>query len=536
MSGVTSKADKRLEFYRNLAQQDIVLACLLFAKDICDWTPRYHQIYHIKEMLSNQRVLNVLPPRSGKTSETELVDLFDCVINPWEELRLYCPKKEQGKEAMRYIYNWINESSILHSFLRKHNGKPVLSHERFEFANMSIGEVHSVAAKVEGHNATIARLEEFDDWKFEWFSEKVMRRIAAPNKNGLPTRIRITGTIKGQENIFRMVTEKGLSSQYKNLMVHPVMGILDVHAMIECGALDPDAVEQQRLTMPPDEWARSMLLKFTEATNFIYSRYLRESMKAAMEWDIPLDGIDPYRDGYYQTCGKIAIGFDCGHSGQSKESSVYSLQVVEEIGDWRRWIYAKKWAPDVDESQLQDEVFEIFRFFKPDGGYGDALQANTIQSINKRLWREGISFLNPEEHPENNASNWKRWYFSPLWNTGKEKHFYYSSLRNGVHGGKFFFPYYDAKDTRPIAIICKQTIQSILNIRQETTAGQYPRYYGASNEHGDDHADALGMACRWLDDHRDIQVNYKLVEGHGEHKMITGLKRTRLSSRIMDDF
>lgn len=522
-------AEKELQKYSKTNPEDKLAAFIFFMKNVCDFDLYPHQILIAEQYFKNARVFDVKPPRSGKTKGKEAVNLFEMATNSNEDLRIYVPKYKQGKDALSYHYNWIIKSKLLNAYIRMKSGKKVLSTVNYEFYNGSNAEIYSVRGEIEGHNVTIMDIDEFDSWKWETFQDDVMRRGGAKNRNGLPTRIRISGTIRGKENIFRLVTDKKYKTLFENGMItakNNILGIpagikLDVYMMQQFGALDEEFIEFQKDIMSPDEWARTNLLEFTEATNFIHSAYIWSIQKKADEWG--LLGVPFSKGGQYKPEGIVAFGFDCGHAGEKKTSSHYSLQIFEQIGMYRRWLNGFRWPPDVDGSKLEKDLLEIFAFYRPEGGYGDALGYRIIASINDKAWKEGITSINRNDFPENTPGNWEKWWFSPLWNNGKNKYLYYSSLQHNIHHGKLFFPYYEIEDKRHEALAVRKLIKNLLNIREEQTAGTYPKYYGHDAEIGDDDADAAGMANLWLDIHVQGQIDFNLISTAGQTRQTSGL-------------
>ncbi len=519
---IQNRAEKILSEYRTSDPKLQTAMCLLFLKNVCGWIPYPHQIYYIDMALHHSNVLCYAPPRAGKTMALEAVCLYQMAVNSFEDYRIYVPKFDQGKDALKYHYDWIDGSKLLKAHLRKMSGKPVFSRTEYQFNNRSNAKIYSIRGEIEGHNVTIMRVEEFDDWAWEKFANDVIRRTGAKNKNGLPTRVRISGTIMGQENIYKIVEDKEFSRLFQNLSEHPDWGKIDAHLLEKMGVLDSDALALQKKLMTPDEWARSGLLLFTESRNFIYQSYLRAGIKKSAEWG--LEPVPMRRGGKYAKIGTVAVGFDCGHAGTSEESSRYSLQIFEQTGGFRRWLNGFRWEPDYDPKKLKEEIVEILAYYQPDGGYGDALKMNDIRTLNEMCWNEGVSTINPNDFAENKQSNWDRWFISPLHNTGKSKHDMYTALKDGIHNGSLFFPYYDKNDTSQVAKSLKNLLRTIVNIRSEKTTSFYPRYFGINKKIGDDDTDAAGMALKWLNDHTESAVNFGLIGSIGGSVVTSGIK------------
>ncbi len=514
---VASPAEQRIVKYRTDDPDMVTAMCIMYCRDILDWMPKLHQIYWMDEMLHHELTLLCSVPRGGKTMCTEAVDIYETCMYPGEDLRIYAPKLDQCRETLKYHYDWIDGSQILKAFLRKRNGKPVFSSETYEFMNRSNAKCYTIMGKMEGHNTSIARVEEFDDWTWEKFGDDIMRRMAAEIKNKREKRIRITGTIMGRENIYRLLKDPVLSTMYKNLMHHPVWGIIDVDTLLQIpGVLNKQIVETQRASMSPDEWKRSMKLQFAESKNYIWGKYIRAGMKRSMLWGLyPVPYIRGNR--YDKMPGEtVGCGFDCGHAGQKSTSSVFSLQIVGEystgLRKYQRWLNGFNWAPDVDPVLLQNEVCDILEYYRVDGGYGDALKHDIISAINRIAYYRGLTHKNLDDCPENTPANWDKWYISPMWNNDKGKHEMYSLLQHGIHTGDLSLPYADPKDDCPEAVALRRLTVQLQGIRQTMTKGSYPAYHADNANIGDDDTDALGMCVRWLTVNSNQRVNFDNVK------------------------
>lgn len=499
-----NRAEELLSRYVTSDPAELTTRCLLFAKDILNWQANGpHQIFWMDAALHDPFVLLYSVPRGGKTMCIEAVDIYEMATNAQEDLRIYAPKLDQCRETLKYHYDWIDASPILKAFLRRRNGKPIFSSENYEFINQSNAKCYTIRGELEGHNVSISRVEEFDDWPWERFTDDIVRRMGAASKNARGKRMRITGTIMGEENIHRLVHDPVLSKMFRDLSEHPQWGKIDVYLLLAFGGiLDEAAIEFARSTMSRDEWARSGLLRFTEAKNFIWQRYIRAGQKLSNEWG--LQAVPLERGGrYVKAAGEVVgIGLDCGHAGQRSDSSVFSLQVNAMLNTgarkYLRWLNGFNWPADVDAGKLEDDILDILDFYRPDGGYGDALKHDIIASINRKAYARGITSKNLDEYPENTPGNWEKWYIQPMWNTDKYKHEMYSALQHAVHNVYQFFPYFDPKDDRHEAVRCGSLIRQLQGIRQAKTGGSYPSYHAENAKIGDDDADAQAMCVRWL--------------------------------------
>jgi len=528
---ISSRAEEELKKYRTGNIEERTASCLLFLRNHCGWTPYPHQIFYIDQALRNIYNLLYAPPRSGKTYAMEAVGVYETAVNPFEDGVIYVPKYEQGKDALKYHLEFIEKSKLLSNYIKRTAGKREFSKIGYKFQNLSNWRIMSILGKIEGHNVTIMRIEEFDDWVFEKFSNDVVRRGGAKNKNGQPTRVRVTGTIMGKENIYTLANDPKWQSKFKNLSVHDTYGVIDVYTLLAMGVLDEEFVEFQRISMTQDEWARSMLLLFTEISNFFTNSMIRNVQKKMMVWGV--EGVPFIKGGKYQKVGKVSFGFDCGHGGDSEESSKYKLVFIEEQGAYHKWLNGFTWDAQENPKVIHDEVCELIAFYGGDGGYGDALKMNDIAIINDMLYANGVTGKSRyETGTKNTVGNWDDWFFSPLWNDAKNKHDFYTLSRTRLEKGLSYIPYYDRNDDTPTAIACRDLVSNLENVRMESSKGRYPMYYGLNKKIGDDTADAYCMAEKWLNDHTDVPVNYGLIQGRGVGtKMGTGSILKEIESR-----
>lgn len=517
-------AEQELQKFKRDDLDEKIAAYALFMKHICGFDLYPTQLLQAEEYFRYPYILEYKPPRSGKSRGKAGINLYELATNEKEDLRIYTPKYSIGKDALKYQYEWIAKSEVLRSFVRIKGGKKQFSTTGYEFMNLSNAEIVTVAGLIEGHNVTIADIMEFDFWDWNIFADDVTRRFAGKNENGLPTRVRIDGTIRGQENIYKIATDKTLSKLYRNIVAtseNNILGLpagikMDVDLMMALDILGKDEIKLMKSLMSPDEEQMSLYLNFTESRNFIWSKYLLAIFRKSMKWG--LEGVPFVKGGKYESSGIVGCGFDCGHAGQKKKSSKYAIEFYEHFNNYRRWLFGKEWPPNYDPDLLEKEVLELLAFFQPGGGYGDALQHNLIASINDKAWNEGLTNICREDNPENTPANWAKWWINPLWNNNKNKHFYYDSLQLGIHKGTCFYPFYEISDTRPEALAMRRLKRSLLNIRKEET-NAYPKYYPFDDEIDDDHADAAGMANLWLDVHVQPPINMGIIKS-STHKTV----------------
>jgi hypothetical protein len=209
------------------------------------------------------------------------------------------------------------------------------------------------------------------------------------------------------------------------------------------------------------------------------------------------------------------MGLDCGHAGQKNTSSKFSLQLLENRGGYRRWLMGYEWEPWVDINKLIREIIEICEYYRPVGGYGDALLYDLISMINDAAYKAKITYNDRRDNPENKPSNWEGWWLQPLNNSGPCKDKYYKALKSQIHGRTLIFPLYKEQGASAEAKALTNVKRSILNIRATPTTQGYLSYTQANNKIQDDDADAIGMANWFIEQNTAPDLNWDLVKSGG---------------------
>lgn len=445
---------------------------VLWVKDKTNISLRPTQIFHIQEIFSHSSIVDILPPRFGKTVEVELANLYESALNPWEDGRIWAPKEDQAKESLKIQVENIESSPILRQYISRKSGKRQLSTTGYQFLNGSNWKVFGIYANFEGENATIIRGEEFDDIDIDIWNTRVLPRGGAANRNGLPTRIRLTGTIQeGKGNLYQADNDSGYHTLTK----------WDVNVGLKLGFYDDATILKIRETLSEDEWKRIYLLEYTEAKNFIHEGWLRGCEKRAMAagWEghaFP-DG------GEYSGQGVVVAGLDMGSSGTGRASSHYSAQFLEVIGETVVYLGGKRWRPAENPDVVKRDFVRMWGFYGAKYGYGDALKADLVRDINRMLYSERLIRTNPDAFEQHSQADWKRYDFAPVWNTSEFKWQNGYALAKNIELGQFVVP-------------MGSSIRSqLLNIREDRTVkGRYPRLIYIKPEIGDDDFDALVMA------------------------------------------
>lgn len=464
--------------------------------------------------------------RVGKTYVMGVKGLDEKLQTPYEEEMIFAPKHDQAVKTFKTQYDIIDKQPVVNAFVRRNSsGKQLFGLGFVEFINSSSAKTFGVTSNFEGENATIQHVDELDDVPSDTL-KRVKGRATGINRNGKPTRHRFSGVIWGKLNIWKYEDEarRGIEGAYH------VLPKVNVYQGLAAGWLDKKAVMDQRREMSDDEWLRTQVLEFVESRNFIWSSKLRLSQMIGLKWNInpvvPNPGEVMQRD----ERELISFGLDMGAQGSGSDASDYVLEVTASKGRYRRWVYGVRWPGTADPETVINGVCELWRFFRPNGGYGDSLDANIIAMINDRLYELGYVRWNWRKLGANELDGWPKWakrgLLTPLVNGGRIKHHFYNSLKKAIDncsqianleipsGRIFIFPQidrYKAKELehwKELQIL----IRELENLQSERTAGGYYKIdriqkkiddkelqFDGSSKLSDDGPDALAMSNYYLD-------------------------------------
>jgi len=496
-NGVTA-AEKEIQRYKGNH--------LLWHKHVCNVDLRPSQLLWMEQMDNYPRTLTVAPPRVGKTFGVEQYCLEDTACNPWEDYRIFAPAEHQGAAALKYQIDSILASPILSGYIETRLGRKQLRTTGYTFQNGSNAEYYGQNSNLDGVNATILRGEEFDDIDMDIWKNRILPRGMAKNRNGQPTRIRLTGVIQGKENLYNIELDPNYRATEK----------IDIYDAQALDIIDEDYVNILRDTLTDDQWLRIALVKYVESRNFFWSTYIRRMQKKGQTYGI--EPVIPSLGGQYESDGIVALSLDMGAQGETEISSKYSLQVVEKIGMMKRWLYAEEFEPTINPTQLVKRVVAIWDYFRPSGGYADAFDSNLVATINDELYAEGIiSYNRQREHSENKSENWKHWTLRPIRFQGSTKHMMFKGLQNAIHQEMMVAPMVIRGDERYAML--EKTMRQLENIRSKKGGASYLLYQMIKKSVGDDNVDALAMANAWLDEGKDNAI---FVDGYGSGEKLIG--------------
>lgn len=488
-----------------------------FARFIVGIELRPIQLAWFYLILKHPSVVGTSAPRIGKSLAVAFTILYLMCKYPKQDVRIFAPRFEQAKEAHTYIYEWVQKSPALKAFVAKAaSGKPILDMSKIQLRNRSNTKLFGMDSKREGTNATIMWLNEYD-----WFPPDVipliMDRGMGKNENEQPTRYILDGTIEGIGNITTALDDPDWFT----------LPMLDVYQGLALGYLDEESVKKTRAKTPDDEWLRKYCLIPTEARNFIWESKLRLAQFVGLHWKLPTYEVIPGLRYDKQAGEKIAFGLDMGAQGSGDDASEYALNVHGMVGRYRRWLYSKTWEPTEDPGVIINEIADIWSFFRPDGGYGDSLDANLVAQINEELYARGLIDYDWKMFGDNSAGAWREWrefgLLTPLVNSGPTKHHMYTSYQKAIHnvsymghddftGNVMVFPQVQPHLDDEQNLLLARNIRELANLGYEKTAAGYykiSRIKMKINDEklnmkgivklGDDLPDAGAMANYFLD-------------------------------------
>ncbi len=467
------------------------------------------QALFIHEIESHPNTIIVEPPRFGKTWSMEAVDCKELFTMPKESLMIFGPKQEQANNALAEHLEWIEGSEILKNYIAVKRGKRQISETKYQLLNGSRAKTFGIWSQFDSEEGSIIRGEEFDDIDIDRWRDRVLARGGRKNRSGSPTRYRLSGTIqRSNGNIYNYVNNaKNGSIDFK------VCTIFNIYHGLEFGIYDENAINLIKQDMTDEEWLRIYMMIFTEARNFIWESYLRDCIEYGLKinWvGVPFDRQRPF-----VPHGTVYCGLDCGHAGQKKQSSVYSLQIFEVIGEKVAWLNGFEWDPTTDPKLLKKEIADIWEYYHIRAGYADALQAALVAEINDYLFERRLTNIDRAKYPENKPGAWNEWALAPKWNTGQFKYLAALELKKKIEQRNLVLPYFDRKDDRHIAQMWRRLTRTLTNVRQVETKGSYPRLEAINIRIGDDAFDAACMALQCANDRQIMRPDFSRVEAAG---------------------
>lgn len=481
---------------RNLAEAEV----MRYKGDHGLWHKHVHnvdldpmQILKMIEMDQNKNTIDFSCRRTGKTAVKEMYLLEDNATEPDQELGIVAPREAQALVNLSYHLEAIRRSQILMAWINHKNGRATFADTYYEFANRSKARAYGIMAQVDGGDLTSASLEEVDDMpKDRLFSRFLLmmgatRRLGASRESRNDPQIRITGVFKGADTLTDLIT----GGHYHELPA------VDAYLGIELGILNEQFIMEMRSQLAPDEYIRQLLCKNITARNLIWEVKIRKAMQTALAANIvlasPLPGL------LYKKRGLIGFGYDAGGHGENPTSSKHALVVIEQIGNFTCWVYAKTWAAGADDSVVKNDLKGFWRYFRPDFAIGDAYGVGMLTQLNDELYAEGLTQVDRRTigDGDSTASTWPEWPFAPLRFEGMVKHSMAAALRSVFHNDQACIPYFDdLQPNDPETQDLRLLVRQLPNIKAVPTKVTYASYKMVNTKIGDDLFDA-SMAAVW---------------------------------------
>ena len=460
--------------------------------------------------------------RTRKTSTKELYNLRKMALEPDHELSILAPREDQAKTGLNYHLEGIRRSEILSAYIATKEGKRRISDTSYTFANNSVANVYGMMSKMDGMDTTIASVDEVDDLVQERLWNRFMLTLGASQrlyqrKSGdIQKTARFTGVFQGFDvmsnlcqnsvhcdwnrrqmgHILKALGTDGSGGEIEGYRFY-CLPIIDVHLGLQFGTLDQATYQLSCQGLTDDQYKRAFLCIPTEGRNFFKERFLRLMQKRGLM--AGLEPVPPIPGARYQKRGLVTICFDKGGHGESEAASRNAAHVLEQWGNYTIWLWGKEWPADEDDKPIERELIEWVRYFRPDGGMGDAFGASMLADLNDRLLEEGLTDVDRREFGGSSASSWENWFFAPQRMEGLQKHLMYTSLERAIRGGTFLTPLVtEDRRQEPGYDVLARLIAQLGNIKAEKTRKAYDSYSAVKKQLGDDNPDAVAFGIWWL--------------------------------------
>lgn len=431
--------------------------------------------------------------RTGKTAVKEMYLLEHNATQADQELGIVAPREAQALVNLGYHLEAIRRSPILTAWLAHKSGRTQMADTYYQFANRSMARAYGIMAQVDGGDLTAASLEEIDDMPRERLFSRFLlmmgasRRMGASQTSRNEPQIRITGVFKGADTLASMVS----AGHYA------VLPTVNVHLGIQMGILNEGFMAEMQAQLSPDEYIRQLLCVNVEARNLIWERHVRRAMQVGLEAGLQMAG--PLPGMRYRKRGLLGIGYDASGHGESPEASKHAFVVVEQIGNFMCFPYARTWSPGTDDQVVKRDLIGLWEYFRPDAAMGDAYGVGMLTQLNDELFHAGLTDIDRRTigDGESTASTWSEWPFAPLRFEGMTKHSMATALRGVFHAQQAALPYMDdLNPADPQMADMRLLVRQLTNIKPVATKTSYASYKMADGKVGDDLFDAA-MAAVW---------------------------------------
>lgn len=487
---------ERIRLY-NVAENEIKK----YAYDHALWHKHIHnvdldsmQVLKCLEMDQHKNTIDYSCRRTRKTSIKELYLLKHLACNADQEEGIVSPREAQSITNLKYHLDAIERSPVLTNYIAYNRGRRQLADTYYTFANRSSARAYGIMSQVDGGDLTCASLEEVDDMPHDRLTGNFLPMLAATDRLGADKssinepEIRITGVFKGADTLSSLISSGG----------YFVLPAVNVHLGIQLGIINKQFAETMQRQLSPEEYIRQFLCKNISSRNLIWELWVRKALQrglsARIEFAPPLPGLT------YKKRGLIGLGYDHTGHGENSTSSKSAVVIVEQIGNFCCFIFAKSWPPGTDEQIIRADILSFWRYFRPDYAMGDAFGIGLMTNVNDDLFTEHLTTVDRRSIDGGNStsSSWNEWPFAPLRFEGMIKHIMAQALRSIFNNGQAVIPYFDHDDDLidPELEDLRALVLQLTNIKQEETSKSYSSYKQVNTKVGDDIFDAA-MAAIW---------------------------------------
>jgi hypothetical protein len=532
-----------------------------YAHDHALWHKHVHnveldsiQVLKCIEMDEHPNTIDFSSRRTGKTAVKELHQLKHNATNADQEEGIVAPREAQSLVNLGYHLDAIRRSEILDAWLAHKGGRKQIADTYYQFANRSMARAYGIMAQVDGGDLTSASLEEVDDMpRDRLFSRFLLmlgatRRLGASAESQNDPQIRITGVFKGADTL----TDLLHAGKYHAIgCFHGDRARDEVRHLISIGELDAEAVEADAYDFPvpianavnaadlgllnasfmasmreqlsADEYTRQLLCINTSSRNLIWEKYVRRALSVGLQAGLEI--ANPLPGAVYKRRGLVGFGYDAGGHGEDPRSSRHALVVVEQIGNFITFPFAKTWSPGEDDQVVKRDLKGFWRYWMPDTALGDAYGVGMLTQLCDELFQEGLTPIDRRTigDGESTASTWPEWPFAPIRFEGMTKHSMAQALRSVFHHNHAAIPYFDDLDpSDPDTADLREMVRQLPNIRAVPTKATYASYQRARKEIGDDLFDAAMAAVWGLVTRGAVAVNTSVLLGQRTRQQLLG--------------
>lgn len=426
--------------------------------------------------------------RKSFTAAAYLLEEGACL--PWSEINVHSPALEQSKRNLRYMADFVLNSEILLAYIDERLGEG-LGKEHIEFVNRTLIQAKGQASSIDGLGATHQWYEEMDD--MDW--ETILTRIWPTG-----SQIKDDHDYGGHKGCFRIVTGtiKGIGNIHR--LEHPEIGSkikFNVLPKLNCwhgvamGIIPRDDIYLIRSMMTAHQFGRTYLVVYVESSAFYPDKWVRACQDYQYTPVILL--LDP--EYVFPTTGSIKVGIDCGAAGSGDDSSNWAITFTEKIGGRIYWLYSREWSPNERPDKIRDAMIQLFQYFRPDGGFGDAFDTAFLYDLNKRLYQVGVTRIDQTRY-ENKAGKdgWDEWFVKPIRFTGPVKHQMHERMQKYIYGRVFVYPALVEEDDR--YSVLEKLVNQFGNIKAERALVGYNKYDVLNSLLGDDLVESC-IAAVW---------------------------------------